>query len=222
MNLFDNRDYPNYEQVAEMGPSWLMDFKEMDANYQFAGWTLDLAAYFLDKLIDNEFPEHCDEETLRKFERILVIEYPSDDITLEERRRIVSAFWAGNGKLSKTSIVGIVSAYTGQDADVRWEDGVLVIDFDNSDTAVVSMSMLQSILRRRMPAHIGYIIRCMCTATVGVSVSRGFHPVSFGLTGTLPKLSRGAQISRDGVDAEVTGHGNMVPHHLCGGYSLIV
>ena len=210
MVIFDNAEYPNYEQVAEMGPSWWTEYREMDANYKFAGWTLDLAAYFLDMLINNEFPEHCDEETLAKFERILRIEYDTE-MSMEERRRTVAAFWAGNGKLNKTAIEGIVNSYTGQPSDIRWEDETLVIDFSNMEQATVSISMMQNILRRRMPAHIDYQIRCVADAVIGVSPSKAQWPVSFDLTGTLPKLSYGLGLVYDSVEHEPSGQGWKVP-----------
>jgi len=215
MEIFDNREYSNYEQIVEMGPSWLTDFREMDANYQYAGWTLDLAAYFLEMLINNEFPEHCDEATLAKFERILRIEY-DNEMSLEERRRTVSAFWAGNGKLNKTAIEGIVKSYTGQDAAISWSDQTLVIDFDNTETAVVAMSMLQRILERRMPAHIDYQIRCMAVAYVGVSASTDCQKVVFPITGTYPKLSKGVSLNNDSIASGVSGQGYLVHYPLCG------
>lgn len=206
MEIFYNTVDPNYDQIVEMGPKWWTEYREMDANYRYAGWTLDLMAYFLEKLVQNEFPTTCDEETLKLFERILRIEYDTE-MTVEERRRVVSAFWSGNGKMSKTTIEGIVSSYTGQNADIRWEGESLVIDFDNTDTAMVSMSMLQKILRRRMPGHIDYRVRCVATVHIGIAPSKLYWPVRFDQTGTLPNTNIGLSLNKGELDLETEAAG---------------
>lgn len=206
MEIFYNRVDPNYVQIVEMGPRWWTEYREMDANYKYAGWTLDLMAYFLEKIVNNEFPSTCDEDTLKLFERILRIEYDTE-MTIEERRRVVSAYWSGNGKMSKTTIERIVSAYTGQEADIRWEDETLIIDFDNTETAMVSMSMLQKILRRRMPAHIEYSIRCVATARVGISPSKLYWPVVFDQVGTIPDTNIGLTLRKGELDVDVEAVG---------------
>ena len=215
MEIFYNAVDPNYDQIVEMGPKWWTEYREMDANYRYAGWTLDLMAYFLEKLIQNEFPTYCDEETLTIFENVLQIEYDTE-MTLEERRRVVSAYWSGNGKMSKTTIEGIVSSYTGQDADIRWEDETLVIDFDNTDTAMVSMSMLQRILRRRMPAHIDYSIRCVATAHVGIAASKLYWPVHFEQVGTLPNTNVGLSLNHGELDLEMEAEGHRTLRLMAG------
>ena len=42
-----------YEEVKSYGPSWWPEYREMNAVYKYAGWTLDLMAHFLEKLIWN-------------------------------------------------------------------------------------------------------------------------------------------------------------------------
>ena len=70
MEIFHNRDRPNYEEVVSYGPKWWTEYREMDANYRFAGWTLDLMAYFLEQTVKNQFPSQADERTIAMFERM--------------------------------------------------------------------------------------------------------------------------------------------------------
>lgn len=195
MIVFNNRDRPNYEQVVEMGPRWLNEYREMNANYRFAGWTLDLMAYFLEQLVLNEFPMYCDEKSLRMYEKIFAIEY-DEEVSTDERRRTVMAYWSGVGKINKTAIVNMVSQYTGAIADVSWNGETLVIDFDNTDTKAVSIGMLQKMLRRRMPAHIDYRLRCVCSVGILIKSHKDLWKTIFEITGTRPGVSTGLGISR--------------------------
>lgn len=201
MEIFRNTPTPYYDQLVMMGPAWLAEFKEMDANYRFAAWTLELGAHFLDQMVNNEFPAYCDLDTLKMYEQLLNIEYERE-VTEEERRRTVCAYWSGDGKISKTTIEGLVSTYTGHQADVRWEDMVLVIDFDNTDTINVYLSMLQRILRRRMPAHIDYRLRCAASVKVRVKPGRKVWPHIFTQAGTVPDVSTGLAFRPAELDLE--------------------
>lgn len=208
MIVFNNRDRPNYERVVDMGPRWLNEYREMNANYRFAGWTLDLMAQFLEQLVLNEFPRYCDINTLRTYEKIFAIEYDGD-VTIEERRRTVLAYWGGIGKINKTAIIGIVSQYTGTIADVRWDNEALIIDFDNTDTKPVSIGMLQKLLRRRMPAHIDYRLRCVCSAGIRIEVRAEKWRTIFEQAGTRPGVSTGLRISEPRLElntSETGGH----------------
>lgn len=168
MIVFNNRDRPNYDQIVDMAPKWLNEYREMNANNQFAGWTLDLMAYFLDMLVLNEFPKYCDEQHLRIYEKIFGVEYEEKE-SIEERRRTVLAYWSGIGKINKTAIINMVSLYTGADADVSWNNEILYIDFDGTSIRFSLITMLQKMLRRRIPAHIAYDLRCLCSISPDVA-----------------------------------------------------
>lgn len=219
MKVFNNRDRPNYEQIVDMGPKWWTEYLEMDANYRYAGWTLDLMAHFLEMLVLNEFPRYCDEKTLRIFEQLLGVEY-NEAASVDERRRTVAAYWSGDGKISKSLIEAIVSSYTGQHANVRWQGETLMIDFDNTQTAIVSMSMLQRILKRKMPAHIDYQIRCMCLARIGVKASRQKWKTVFDITGTKPNISTGLGLARKSIVIDGQSTRGRRAKHLMPGYGF--
>lgn len=157
MEIFCNRERPNYEEIVSYGPRWLTEYREMDANYKYAGWTLDLMAYWLERIINNEFPAYADEKTIGMWERVLRIER-DPTMSLEERRRIVEAYLAGPGKMSRSTIKALAVAYTGQDCDVYWVGERLRVQFDSGEGITISVATLRKILRRRLPAHISYVV----------------------------------------------------------------
>lgn len=159
MKIFHNDDRPNYLEVISYGPKWLTEFREMDANYQYAGWTLDLMAYWLEQIIRNTFPLHADEETISKFEKFLGIEF-DPEATLEERRKVVAVYYYfGFRKLSRTSIIDLIKDYTGCGSDVLYDGNAFTIVVDGNGVAVLVDDKILNIITRRMPAHLGYSVQ---------------------------------------------------------------
>lgn len=79
MEVFNNQQRSGYEEIVSYGPKWWTEFREMDANYRFAGWTLDLMAYWLERVVNNQFPANADERTITTiFEPALGIEPEAD------------------------------------------------------------------------------------------------------------------------------------------------
>lgn len=201
MEIFHNRDRPNYEEIVSYGPGWWTEYREMDANYRFAGWTLDLMAYFLEQTIKNQFPSQADERTIAMFERMLRIEYDAE-MTLEERRRVVMAYYSGTGHLSRSVILQLIKAYTGHDGKVYWDGDVLCIAFDNNDTYRISISLLQKILDRRMPAHIAYRTMCTCHTGLGIRTRKEHWKMLFTQAGTKPMTNIGLALGDVQVEIE--------------------
>lgn len=166
MSVFNN-EIPGYEEIVSYGPSWWTDYREMDAVYRFAGWTLDLMAYFLEKLVLNESPATCDEMTLRAYEKLLRIEYDAS-ATLDERRSTVMAYWSSSIKLSRSEILKIISNYTDQFADVLWDGTTLILYFSSLGAVDAAMPVMRKILARRMPAHIGYGVKADHIQNIGL------------------------------------------------------
>lgn len=164
MEIFNNRQRSGYEEIISYGPRWLNEYREMNANYRFAGWTLDLMAYFLERIINNQFPAHADEKAISLFEKILKIS-PRPEDSLEERRRTVAAYYAGSGKLSKSVIQSIIKTYTACDSDIWWSAiNVLQIRVYANGEFEFSNSKIADIISRRMPAHIAFALRYLLCA----------------------------------------------------------
>ena len=164
MEVFNNQQRSGYEEIVSYGPKWWTEFREMDANYRFAGWTLDMMAYWLERVVNNQFPANADERTITTvFEPALGIE-PEPDETLEERWKTVAAYWSGTGKLSKTVIQSIIKAYTGCESELWWNGIKLQIRIFCDEDGQFSQRKIHNIISRRYPAHLSFTIRDMiCT-----------------------------------------------------------
>lgn len=161
MEIFYNNERPNYEEIVSYGPRWWTEYKEMDANYRYAGWTLDLMAYFLERTVKNQFPSQADEMTLAVFEKILKIERDPGS-TVEERRRTVAAYYSGTGKLSGSVIKSIIQTYGNCDSELWWIDKLyLNIRILCSEEDFFSNRRIYQIIARRYPIHLPFTIRNM-------------------------------------------------------------
>jgi hypothetical protein len=160
MEIFNNQQRSGYREIVSYGPRWWTEYKEMDANYQYAGWTLDLMAYWLERIINNQFPAYADERAIATFEKVLDLE-PDENDSLEERRRIVAAYYSGTGKLSRSVIQSIVRSYTGCESELWWLNQTLQIRVSCNEEVSFSNNKIYRILNRRMPAHIPFKIRNM-------------------------------------------------------------
>ena len=93
MEVFNNQQRSGYEEIVSYGPKWWTEFREMDANYRFAGWTLDLMAHWLERVVNNQFPANADERTITTvFEPALGIE-PEPDETAKDGSCILVGNW---------------------------------------------------------------------------------------------------------------------------------
>lgn len=161
MEIFNNQERSGYEEIVSYGPKWFTDIREMNATLIFAGWTLDLMAYWLEQIVRNQYPMHADEIMTRIYEMILKIE-PEPGDTLAERRRTVAAYWSGIGKLSETVIKSIIKNYSGCESELWWDKSdtsCLQIRIYISDEQPFSNRKIYNIISRRMPAHISFLIR---------------------------------------------------------------
>lgn len=153
MKIFYNDLRSGYEEVSSYGPSYWLEYKEMDAVYRLAGWTLDLMAHFLERMVGNQFVQYADEKTLLMLEKVLGLSV--DDLTVDERRRAVAAALLGYGKLSAEDILAIVRAYTGAECSLTWDGVELKLNIANTDAGIAYPGLIE-ILSNRLPAHIYY------------------------------------------------------------------
>jgi len=155
MEIFYNQSRPNYEEISSYGPKWWTEYREMDANYKFAGWTLDLMAYHLEKLIKNQFPMLADEKTIGILEKLLCIESDTS-IPLDERRRIVMMYYSGNGHLSRSLIQQMIRIYVGCESEIFWDGLTFQIKIIGEEGPQFINEKILKFISRRMPAHISY------------------------------------------------------------------
>lgn len=122
--------------------------------YQAAGLQLQDIDELLDVLLDNGFFDAVGDRGLRVYEKDLGI---TGDGTVEQRRAIVQMIWNNNGKCTLDKIKAIVKTFVLDDVDVKFEEGVLKLEFNNS-SFVYAIPQIRSNLTTVKPSHIGLSI----------------------------------------------------------------
>lgn len=119
--------------------------------YQTAGIQLQDIDELLDVLLDNGFFDAVGNRGLRVYEKDLGIK---GDGTVEQRRAIVQMIWNNNGKCTLEKIKAIVKTFVLDDVDVKFEEGVLKLEFNNS-SFVYAIPQIRNNLTVVKPSHIG-------------------------------------------------------------------
>lgn len=194
--VFYNQIRSGYEELFSYGPYFYKDILEMDANYQFAGYTLDTMAECLEQLMNDQFIEYADEETITRLESWLNI-VTDPDRDLEDRRKKVKLMWNGGEKLSGRLIKNIVKSYTGCDEtpEVKFTH-MLSIKARVKEENVVYIGDLQELISRMKPAHIRSEISLVTPTDIVFMTIQKSYVFPFTLSGTVPDVAtHGAYIA---------------------------
>lgn len=119
--------------------------------YQAAGLQLQDIDELLDVLLDNGFFDAVGEHGLSVYEKDLGIK---GEGTVEQRRSIVQMLWNNNGKCTLEKIKDIVKTFVLDDVEVKFEEGVLKLEFNNS-SFVYAVNQIRKNLTIVKPSHIG-------------------------------------------------------------------
>lgn len=122
--------------------------------YQSAGLQLQDIDVLLDELLDNGFFDTVSERGLRVYEKDLGIVAKG---SIEQRRNIVQMLWNNSGKCTLEKIKAIIKTFVLDDVDVKFEDGLLKIEFYDS-SFVYAVNQIRKNLMIVKPSHIGISI----------------------------------------------------------------
>lgn len=122
--------------------------------YQSAGLQLQDIDVLLDELLDNGFFDTVSEHGLRVYEKDLGIVAKG---SIEQRRNIVQMLWNNSGKCTLEKIKAIIKTFVLDDVDVKFEDGLLKIEFYDS-SFVYAVNQIRENLTIVKPSHIGISI----------------------------------------------------------------
>lgn len=122
--------------------------------YQSAGLQLQDIDVLLDELLDNGFFDTVSEHGLRVYEKDLGIAAKG---SIEQRRNIVQMLWNNSGKCTLEKIKAIIKTFVLDDVDVKFEDGLLKIEFYDS-SFVYAVNQIRENLTIVKPSHIGISI----------------------------------------------------------------
>ena len=122
--------------------------------YQSAGLQLQDIDMLLDELLDNGFFDTVSERGLRVYEKDLGIVAKG---SIEQLRNIVQMLWNDSGKCTLEKIKAIIKTFVLDDVDVKFEDGLLKIEFYDS-SFVYAVNQIRENLTIVKPSHIGISI----------------------------------------------------------------
>lgn len=200
--IFNNQQRSGYEELFSYGPRFYKDIKEMDAIYRLAGATLDIGAKKLEVLMNDQFIEHADEETISRYEKWLHIE-GNESKSLEDRRKKVKLVWNGGEKLSGKLIKSLVKSYTGCDEEpsVRMTTYLKVIARVKEDNQVY-LSDLYEQLYKMLPAHIRMEFSLAITSQMVFQTKVSHYLYHFTKAGENPKIATHGAYLNGEINAE--------------------
>lgn len=150
-----------YEELINYYPRYYRDVLEMCAILKADGNIADKLEDSIEKVFANAFIDTADAATVARLERFLDLKLKKVG-TLEERRRIVKAFFVGSGKTSASMLKSMISAYTNSEVTVRFEpadtygNNKLYIEFDRGSEKDVFLDDIQTLVSMKIPAHIEF------------------------------------------------------------------
>ncbi len=189
-NGFEN----TFEELITFYPAFYRDVREMRAILETDGRLIDDVTRAINTVIDNQFVEKADESMITRLEAFLGLETDKNR-PLVERRRLVRAFFVGFGKLSATKIAEAIRSFTGADSDVhfpRTDDAgncTLVIEMHRGDIPEISYADIDTVLSKKIPAHIAYKAYVKYSFAVAISKSRTNYKYEFRLSGLEPEVA---------------------------------
>lgn len=156
--------------------------------YQSAGLQLQDIDVLLDELLDNGFFDTVSERGLRVYEKDLGIVAKG---SIEQRRNIVQLLWNNSGKCTLEKIKAIIKTFVLDDVDVKFESGLLKIEFYDS-SFVYAVSQIRENLTIVKPSHIGISIADV--HNVGEQVYAAVHVTTSNIVNIEPDIGIDTQM----------------------------
>lgn len=210
--VFYNQQRSGYEELLSYGPLFYRDLLEMDTNYRFAGKTLDVGAEGLEKLMQDQFIDTADEETISRWEKWLNL-LPDSQTDLEYRRKRVKLFWNGGDKFSGSLIKSIVKNYTGCDEtpSVRMTTR-LTISVQIKEENQVYISDLEALIEKMKPAHILAEVLLISTTKIKFHTNITHYVFPYELCGTKPDIATVGAYIPSGMNVGTISNDVVYPH----------
>lgn len=210
--VFYNQQRSGYEELFSYGPYFYKDLLEMDVNYRFAGMTLDVGAECLERLMQDQFIDSADEETIIRMEKWL--EIPMDSRTdLDYRRKRIKLFWNGGDKFSGSLIKGIVKNYTGCDETPSVKMTTrLTISVQVKEENQIYISDLEALIERMKPAHILAEVLLVSTTKIKFHTNITHFVFPYEACGTKPEIATVGAYVTSGINIGTKESDIVYPH----------
>lgn len=205
MKFYDKYYANNFEELITYYPRLYRNVFEMVEILKAYGEIADEMEANIEQTYLNCFIDYADEATIEQLEKFLSIGL-SKSRTLEERRRLVKAYFVGFGRVSATMIAEMIQSYTGAQVDIRLEpfdeagNNMLYIDFQRGSEPTLYMGDISLLLGKKIPAHIQYRAAVTYHLPVGIGIRRRHYRYGYDLCGTKPDIATlGALFKRASV-----------------------
>jgi len=171
-------------------------------------------------VLNNNFIDKADSSTVEALETFLGI--PSNPSrTLDERRRLIKAYFVGFGKVSASMLKEMIMSYTGASSEVTFEpdssgDNYLHINIDRGKEPTLYLAEIDTLLRKKLPAHIAFEVKVRYTYAVVTSVTHSHNIHDYRLTGTYPQIALLGEAEQFDIGAGQVAVGAVNDYTPCG------
>lgn len=150
MKFYDKFFNNCYEELRTYYPLFYENVYEMQQILKSFGKLSDDLEAAVEQTFLNNFILHADSATLKIWENIFDISY-SDNLPLEQRRRVVIGYISGEKHIGEPEIRSLFSTYKSELQDISLENGVVKI---NTYGALFDEKNFLNTLIKIMPAHL--------------------------------------------------------------------
>jgi len=194
--MYYKNGFPSsYDELVSHYPIFYRDVFEMDEILKVYGRLGDEIIGNIDLVINNSFILTADEATITRLEEFLWLETDKTR-PLDERRRLIFSFFVGFGKMSEQKIKDMIAAFTDAPATVTFEPGdefgnnFLIITIERGDVPQLRFSDINTILMRRIPAHLEYRLHVAYRVSTVIRTQRTHYHYEYKLCGTKPEIAK--------------------------------
>lgn len=180
MRLYNRYYKSNYHELISHYPRYYREVFEMVEILKAQGKVVDALEDNIEQTFLDHFILTADPPTIRTWEKFLDITY-EEQLTLEQRRRVVIARLCGLGHIGEPEIRAIIGNYSEGETDVDFENSSIMITINGE---IFDRNNLIETLLRRIPAHLGLFLHNIITA-----------PEATGAMYIAPALGRGINIT---------------------------
>lgn len=179
------------EELLRYYPTFYRNVLEFVAVQGAAAIVLNKLCDIFQKCADDSNITTASEEIIAFYEKIIGIKYSSLR-TLEERRRLVLAYYNIFGKVSATKIKKAISYYTGEEVDITFttkdEKGNYILEINCARGNMNSLYLedIDLLCKKIIPAHLLYKIAMLYRFDVVICNEKNHYKYDYELCGTKP------------------------------------
>lgn len=209
------------EKLIKMYPEFLRDIKEFTVIQEAIADTFVETAEAVKIIINDSNLTTASESIIEFFEKLIGIKRSSLR-TLEERRRLVLAYYNIFGKVSATKLKNAIGYYTQEDVAVSFntkdEDGnyILKINCERGNMNALFLEDIELLLKKIIPAHLLYRVGLKYSFAVVIGKKKKNYNYEYELCGTKPDIALLGDNDTISSVTEIVSRDYVMDYALCG------